>query len=117
MFKDGFFFSNEERWDPNAIENIRGLPLLWDTTKYDHEEVPHVKMDDLQDRDYGNHEYGRMMGFDNSEGRLKRSFQVTKKLIKEFGKLLDAMDVDIWDTGGEFLDTMIENAIYVFSIV
>ena len=85
MFVQGQF-SHEERWDPNAIESIRALPWLWDTTKYDHEEVPHVKMDDPQNRDCEKREYGKMMGFDNREGRKKMYFQVTKKLIKEFGK-------------------------------
>ena len=52
-------FSHEERWDPNAIENIRALPWLWDTTEYDHGEAPHVKMDDPEDRDSENYDYGK----------------------------------------------------------
>ena len=48
--------------------------------------APRVKMDGPHNRDCEQSEYGKMMGFDNREGRKKMSFQVTKKLIKEFGK-------------------------------
>ena len=36
-------FPNEEQWGPDAIEDIRALP---EPTKYAHEGIPHVKMDD-----------------------------------------------------------------------
>ena len=36
-------FTHEEQWDADAIERIRALPWLWDTSKYDHEQMPHGK--------------------------------------------------------------------------
>ena len=74
-YQEGFV--HEEQWDPDAIENIRALPGLWDTTKHDHEQVPHVKMYAPQARYSGSYEYGNMMGFDNREGRMKTSFRAT----------------------------------------
>ena len=79
-------FEHTEQWDASAIEDIKALPWLWDTTTYDHEQLPHVKMDDPCDRDSETHEYGDMMGFDHQEGRRKTSFRVTRELIREFGK-------------------------------
>ena len=79
-------FRYEEQWDASAIEGIRALPWLWDTTNYDHEEIPHVKMDDPHNRDSETYEYGNMMGFDHREGKRKTSFRVTRELIKEFEK-------------------------------
>ena len=84
-YKEGQF-THEERWDADAIERIKALPWLWDTSKYDHERMPHVKMDDPYDRQSHSKEYGDMMGFDHVEGTRKTSFRVTKALIREFKK-------------------------------
>ena len=48
--------------------------------------MPHVKMDDPNDRNSHDYEYGNMMGFDNKEGKRKTSFRATQALIKEFNK-------------------------------